>query len=422
MADLSGQLTAAASSLGPDSLTAPTETDNLVSIPSLGGGKDFIMEASQASTHWVSSQDIQLISRSATVTNAFAGSAGAQYQDFQLTPANYICQNLVVEIDVATNSTSGGSTLVVAPYIFNRIEISNLGTGEILQTIFAEALHLSAATFFDTNDIAKLAQIMNMNTSFVSPSNISASSTATYLLPVFSNLFEISGGVFLQTLSQGFNIRVWFNGSSAVVSGSTPTLSNLVVYANGYVPQQQQLRTLLSARQNNDITVRFLDSRISTFQMTLVSGQAVQQQLQGVSGMVAFAWILLRSSLTGSGLYTYDVTPLLSTFSVRNAQNQPILATYEKSASFNRFYESLEYTGSLGVALPVYIAQHCENIDRAYRTGANSGFYWYDSNQRLQILGASGASTGTTVNVTYVTMQPALITLTKEGGIVLTRR
>jgi len=70
---------------------------------------------------------------------------------------------------------------------------------------------------------------------------------------------------------------------------------------------------------------KVLDTAHQSFSLSTTSGIVYNQQLQALNGLVPFATITLRSSLTGAGLYT-DTT--ITDYDLRNKQNVSLLGGF----------------------------------------------------------------------------------------------
>jgi len=70
---------------------------------------------------------------------------------------------------------------------------------------------------------------------------------------------------------------------------------------------------------------KILDTAHQSFSLLTTAGNQYNQQLQALNGLVPFATITLRSSLSGTGLYTYTA---ITDYDLRNKQNVLLLGGF----------------------------------------------------------------------------------------------
>jgi len=121
-------------------------------------------------------------------------------------------------------------------------------------------------------------------------------------------------------------VEVLLNGLACVITPvATPAGINLVatrLRITAKTISQCDAEALIKEHKSRDHLYKVLDTVHQSFSLLTTSGIQYNYQLQALNGLVPFATMTLRSSLTGAGLYTY--TPITD-YDLRNEQNVSLL-------------------------------------------------------------------------------------------------
>jgi len=124
-------------------------------------------------------------------------------------------------------------------------------------------------------------------------------------------------------------VEVLSNGHSCVITPvATPASINLVatrLRITAKTISQRDAEALIKEHKLHNHLYKVLDTAHQSFSLSTTSGNQYNYQLQALNGLVPFATMTLRSSLTGAGLYTY--TPITD-YDLRNEQNVSLLGGF----------------------------------------------------------------------------------------------
>jgi len=129
--------------------------------------------------------------------------------------------------------------------------------------------------------------------------------------------------------SAGLIVEVLLNGPACVITpAATPASINLVATRLRITVEtisQRNAEALIKEHRSRDHLYKVLDTAHQSFSLSTTAGKQYNYQLQALNGLVPFATITLRASLTGAGLYTY--TPITD-YHLRNKQNVSLLGGF----------------------------------------------------------------------------------------------
>jgi len=81
---------------------------------------------------------------------------------------------------------------------------------------------------------------------------------------------------------------------------------------------QRDAEALIKEHRLRNHLYKVLNTVHQSFCLSTTSGIVYNQQLQALNGLVPFATLTLRASLSGAGLYTYTT---ITDYDLRNKQN-----------------------------------------------------------------------------------------------------
>jgi len=119
------------------------------------------------------------------------------------------------------------------------------------------------------------------------------------------------------------------NGPACVITpAATPAGINLVASRLRITAEtilQRDAEALIKEHRLRDHLYKILDTAHQSFSLSTTSGIVYNYQLQALNGLIPFATLTLRASMTGAGLYTY--TPITD-YNLRNEQNVLLLGRF----------------------------------------------------------------------------------------------
>jgi len=110
-----------------------------------------------------------------------------------------------------------------------------------------------------------------------------------------------------------------------ITPAATPAGINLVatrLRITAETISQCDAEALIKEHKSCDHLYKVLDTAHQSFSLSTTSGNQYNYQLQALNGLVPFATMTLRSSLTGAGLYMYTA---ITDYDLRNEQNVSLL-------------------------------------------------------------------------------------------------
>jgi len=159
-----------------------------------------------------------------------------------------------------------------------------------------------------------------------------------------------------------------------------------------------------------DHLYKILDTAHQSFSLSTTTGIVYNQQLQALNGLVPFATLTLRASMTGAGLYTY--TPITD-YDLRNEQNVSLLGGFRvlfyisNNLVAAREFDSQFWTLSNAVPL-CFVNKPGELIRHPVNVGAEA---WLNN-----FISFTAASTGTYTITVYIYRWSSLVV--KADGLV----
>jgi len=130
-----------------------------------------------------------------------------------------------------------------------------------------------------------------------------------YLIPL-SCMFLDQIRFFTGSLgSAGLIVEVLLNGPACIIMpAATPAGINLVasrLRITAETISQHDAEALIKEHRLQDHLYKVLDTAHQSFSLSTTAGIQYNYQLQALNGLVPFATLTLRASLSGAGLYTY---------------------------------------------------------------------------------------------------------------------
>jgi len=256
--------------------------------------------------------------------SGFLNANSTRFQ-FQLLPSNYCVVHSYVEFNIS-NTTTAAIQLTPLPFLVDRIRIRN-GAGNILQEATGDQIYQELCFNYSQNQLINLQSLTNISmTTFGSYATIAAGATVTYSIPL-SCMFLDQIKFFTGSLtSAGLIVEVLSNGPACVITpAATPAGINLVATRLRITAEtilQHDAEALIKEHKLLDHLYKVLDTTHQSFSLSTTSGNQYNYQLQALNGLVPFATMTLRSSLTGAGLYTYTA---ITNYDLRNEQNVLLL-------------------------------------------------------------------------------------------------
>jgi len=225
-----------------------------------------------------------------------------------------------------SNTTTAAVQLTPLPFLVDRIRIRN-GARNILQEATGNQIYQELCFNYSQNQLINLQALTNMSaTSFGSYATIAAGATVTYSIPL-SCMFLDQIKFFTGSLgSAGLIVEVLSNGPACIIMPAvTPAGINLVatrLRITAETISQRDAEALIKEHKLRDHLYKILDTAHQSFSLSTTAGIVYNYQLQALNGLVPFATLTLRASMTGAGLYTY--TPITD-YDLRNKQNVLLL-------------------------------------------------------------------------------------------------
>jgi len=256
--------------------------------------------------------------------SGFLNANGTRFQ-FQLLPSNYCIVHSYMEFDIS-NTTTVAVQLTPSPFLVDRIRIRN-GAGNILQEATGDQIYQELCFNYSQNQLINLQSLTNTSrTTFGSYATIAAGATTTYSIPL-SCMFLDQIKFFTGSLGlAGLIVEVLSNGPACVITpAATPAGINLVATRLRITAEtilQRDAEALIREHKLRNHLYKVLDTAHQSFSLSTTAGIVYSYQLQALNGLVPFATLTLRASMTGAGLYTY--TPITD-YDLRNEQNVLLL-------------------------------------------------------------------------------------------------
>jgi len=176
---------------------------------------------------------------------------------------------------------------------------------------------------YSQNQLINLQSLTNTSaTTFGSYATIATGAMVTYSIPL-SCMFLDQIKFFTGLLgSASLIVEVLSNGPACVITPvATPASINLVVTRLTITAEtisQRNAEALIKEHRSCDHLYKVLDTVHQSFSLSTTAGNQYNYQLQALNGLDPFATMTLRSSLTGTRLYTYTA---ITDYDLRNEQN-----------------------------------------------------------------------------------------------------
>jgi hypothetical protein len=244
-----------------------------------------------------------LINTTTAVPASYFASAGASFH-FKVPSQYYRVKHISLEFDVR-NGGASAVTLAPSAFMVDRIRIKN-GSGNILQEIPGIHLWHDICAMYDGHALDSVEALYNIDSATKgSFAAIAAGATKTYSIPLHCSFLEqlhfFCGGLG----PAGLDIEVISPGSTCVESGTAGDLvlqaSRLRVTCEWY--GVEEVVDMLQDAKSFPHTFKFLDTPHQTWSQSLTSGGKVTVQANSLNGLIPYAFLVLRNSLTGTGLY-----------------------------------------------------------------------------------------------------------------------
>jgi len=259
--------------------------------------------------------------------SGFLNANGTRFQ-FQLLPSNYCVVHSYVEFNIS-NTTAAAVQLTPLPFLVDRIRIRN-GAGNILQEATGDQIYQELCFNYSQNQLINLQSFTNTSvTTFGSYATIAAGATVTYSIPL-SCMFLDQIKFFTGSLGlAGLIVEVLSNGLACVITPAA-TLAGINLVASrlritAETISQRDAEALIKEHRSQDHLYKVLDTAHQSFSLLTTLGIIYNQQLQALNGLVPFATLTLRASLSGAGLYTYTA---ITDHDLRNEQNVSLLGGF----------------------------------------------------------------------------------------------
>jgi len=217
-----------------------------------------------------------------------------------------------------------------ARFIHDRIRIRN-GAGNILQEATGNQIYQELCFNYSQNQLVNLQALTNTSmTTFGSYATIAVGATVTYSIPL-SCMFLDQIKFFTGPLGlAGLIVEFLSNGPACVMTpAATPAGINLVVTRLRITVEtisKRNAEALIKEHRSCNHLYKALDTAHQSFSLSTTAGNQYNYQLQALNGLVPFATITLRLSLTGARLYTYTV---ITYCDLRNEQNVSLLGGFQ---------------------------------------------------------------------------------------------
>jgi len=194
---------------------------------------------------------------------------------------------------------------------------------------------------------------------------------------------------------------------------ATPASINLVASRLRITAEtilQHDAEALIKEHRLRNHLYKILDTAHQSFSLTTTAGIVYNYQLQALNGLIPFATLTLRASMTGAGLYTY--TPITD-YNLRNEQNVLLLGRFRvpfyisNNLVAEREFDSQFWTLSNAVPL-CFVNKPGELIRHPVNVGAEA---WLNN-----FISFTAAATGTYTITVYIYWWSSLVV--KSDGLV----
>jgi len=383
---------------------------------------DYIIKHPDATTYNIT-KPIQIeVSPQSWTAATFTG----QQVQFRIQPS--LCGEIelvLLELQCAETGGTNSVTPIVAPFLVNNIAIYYKTLGKPLQTIDANSLYCQfqwANKSEIDNFIAFNA--LNMNSTYVGESAISASGSATFSIPL---LFSILNGLDPKTLNGDIIIIVTLrNGATASGSG-TLTLNDLRlrIQSREDPHHDSNIQELISKQP---VLHPYVDPVV--FEITQTVTASIQHDINvQLTGNFAAWLVLIRSSTsaTSSGLRTFSPIGGITNLELRTGvldvldnKKVSIFHSANRPGYYRSIYPALHggYDMSTQVASYWVVFTEHDNFGEVLKHGLKFGGLVCDNDHYLRITPGSTFSTGTfTITVVGYSFHEAMV---KYGEIIQT--
>jgi len=175
---------------------------------------------------------------------------------------------------------------------------------------------------------------------------------------------------------------------------------------------QRDAKALIKEHRSRDHLYKVLDTVHQSFSLSTTAGILYNQQLQALNGLVPFATLTLRASMTGAGLYTYSP---ITDYDLRNEQNVSLLGGFRVPFYIsNNLVATCEFDSqfwTLSNAIPMpFVSKPGELIKHPVNIGAEA---WVNN-----FISFTVASSGTYTITVYIYRWSSLV-IRSDGSVMM---
>lgn len=307
------------------------------------------------------------------------------FVNFRLNPTPIITHGLDLEITVLNTDGTNAKEFGPAPFILDRYEVFSAGSSSPLNTIRGDQIYLDICQYYTKEQLTAEASRLNINpTTFNgSGTTISAGASATYSFPILGSMFYHK--LFLGTI-QPIDIRIYIRGPDSLVSnpGSGPIqITDIKLRLYGEEMPQDELDAMVARYKKESHSFRVVHNLHRQITQAFSPNTTYTIQLPGMGGLVFESTFSFRSSITGSGLFTFSgptSIEILDNSGVSLNNSQAIPVDYLVKSVAARHYPS-GFTASKTVLYLPYVENPGELVMGSL---FNKGYEaWHDNQLRV---------------------------------------
>ena len=323
--------------------------------------------------------------------------------DIRIETVQAVIHDMSLEITVQNTDASNTVTPAPLPLWIDRIEFYANSGSDLIQTLYGDQIFLNYGLYSD-EQLAHIATVANMNTSFAGTSAIGTSTSITYYVPLTGNFAQQSEGFFLGALEGHITCRIY--SRSAVESGSGVLVTNAItLLCECEQLPQNELQQLMQLHRESPVMYPLLDCSPLSVNQTFSASTTYSIQISNVNGLVPYAVGGFRASKSNAsaGLRTFANPGNTATLELIDSGGQNQNGGSTVTVAQLRYIEAPKYwRGKLATNLPVIPISFCLDPMAAVGFGVKQGGYYHDSKDVLRItLPSTWSSSAYTLDLYY---------------------
>lgn len=250
-------------------------------------------------SHW---NEIQLQPR-----GGFAPAAvSSRPIEFRISPG--VMQKITgayLEFTITETGAANPVTVLPAPYIFQRIDLFSGSVGKPLNQLLADATY-TGLNYVSDNDIRSLGAFNALGistTDWATVTAIAAGGTQTYSIPL---LYSLLNHVDPMLITEDFIVHAVGQDNIITAGTGIPQLTNITLRLTMRDDESHEMiAKRLHVDEKKPIIMPYLDTMV--VQQTFAMNPGVRTRMRlNLQGRFQALTLLLRTAVTGAGLFTYS--------------------------------------------------------------------------------------------------------------------